>query len=170
MSQFWSWSRTLDLLSRQRIHDVLLIAIGNDEASGPTVDALGDVYLQLDDGYLECISVNNHGGLRVRRIDAIDMQGYRDEFGLDAIAVRIGSLFWGPALMVKCTQVNYVTNEESNLDRGIVRCVELVLEHGNRVALDPMYTTGVRIGNTNAWLEDNLYGTWTFQHHTEVYS
>jgi hypothetical protein len=132
--------------------------------------ALSDVYLKLDSGYLQFVSVNNNGGLRVRHLERIDVQAYRDEFGQEAFPVSLGSLFLGESQSVKCSQMEYVTNEESDLGQGIVRCVEIVLDNGHRVALDPMWTSGVRIGNTDPWFQENLSGSWTFRHHTEVYS
>jgi hypothetical protein len=170
VQQSTSWSHILDLLGRVRIHDVLLVAILDSDCSDPTAGALSDVYLKLDSGYLQFVSVNNNGGLRVRHLERIDVQAYRDEFGQEAFPVSLGSLFLGESQSVKCSQMEYVTNEESDLGQGIVRCVEIVLDNGHRVALDPMWTSGVRIGNTDPWFQENLSGSWTFRHHTEVYS
>ncbi len=86
------------------------------------------------------------------------------------VSDSLGSLFLGESQSVKCSQVEYVTNEESDLGQGIVRCVELVLGNSHRVALDPMWTSGVRIGNTDPWFQENLSGSCAFRHHTEVHS
>jgi hypothetical protein len=165
-----SWSHALGLLGRACIYDVLLVAILDSGDSDPTAGALSDVYLKLDNGYLQFVAVNNNGGLRARHLDSIDVQAYRDEFGREAFPVSLGTLFLGESPSARCSQVKYVTNEESDLDQGIVRCVELVLDNGHRVALDPMWTAGVRIGNTDPWFQENLSGSWTFRHHTEVCS
>jgi hypothetical protein len=66
------WSQTLDLLSRERIHDLLVIAVRDGTKSDSVADAMGEVYLELDYGCLQFDSVNSHGGLRIRHLDAVD--------------------------------------------------------------------------------------------------
>jgi hypothetical protein len=160
--------RTLELLAKERIHDLVVVAVHDGSDPDSVADAMGEVYLQLDHGYLRFASVNNHGGLQVRHVDAIDLGAFRDEFGLDAFPVRLGNLFLGESRTVECLQVDYVTNEESDLDHGIVRSAEFVLSHGHRVLFDPMYTWGVRVGNTDPWPQAIMSGPWTFQRHTWV--
>ncbi len=126
---------------------------------------MGEAYLELEHGYLQFASVNSHGGLQARHLEAVDLQVYR-EFGLDALPVRLGHLFLGESQAVDCLRVDYVTNEESDLGQGIVRSAELMFSHGHRVVFDPMYTSGVRIGNTDPWPQDIESGPWTFHRHT----
>ncbi|WP_433794876.1 hypothetical protein [Actinoplanes sp. CA-252034] len=165
MSQ--SWSRTLDLLGRERIHDIVVVAI--QDAADPAEPAamMGEIYLRLDDGFLKLSSVNSHGGLLAEHVATIDLQTFRDEFPGDVVVpVRVGSHFMGESWETRCVRVEYVTNEESDPDRGVVRAVELVLDHGHRIVFDPMYTWGVRLGNVDPWPETITEGPWTFQRHS----
>ncbi|GIF38605.1 hypothetical protein [Actinoplanes xinjiangensis] len=161
------WSRTVDLLGRERIHDIVVVAIQDPKAPEEPADPMGEVYLRLDHGYLRFSSVNGHGGLLAEHLGALDLQSYRDEFpGNVVIPVRVGNHFMGEAWETRCVRIEYLTNEESDLDQGIVRSVELVLEYGHRIVLDPMYTWGVRVGNTDPWPDAITEGPWTFQRHS----
>jgi hypothetical protein len=150
-----AWAATLERLGRERISGLLGVAAFDrrkpDEAGWLTFP----LYLKLDHGYLELQAVKSFGGLQVTHVDDIDLAEFREELGEDVYAMRLDPLFLGESREpVRCLAVNYLTNRESDLAEGIVRAAEFVLEHGHRLFFDPMWTRGVRVGNTDDWTRD----------------
>lgn len=170
MPEAFSWTDALALLAAERIHDVIVPVVLDEMASRPhAAHPLWEVYLEFGRGYLQFLSVNNHGGLRVRHVEEVDLQVYRDEFGSEetVLSLSLLGLILGEASQgVAVAEVDYVLNEESEPDAGIVRCAELVLSGQQRIYLDPMHTFGVRIGNPGAWMRgyETQPGAW--QRHT----
>ncbi|GIE75103.1 hypothetical protein Aph02nite_10530 [Actinoplanes philippinensis] len=147
------------------------MALRDPDGPDEPASALGDVFVQVDSGFLEITSVGNHGGMLVRHLDRIDLAGYRAEFPDDVpIPVAIGSHFLGGAFAVRCLRVEYTTDVDSDLARGVVRGLELFLEHGQRIVFDPLNTWGVRVGNTGAWPSRVQDGPWPVQRHTVSFS
>jgi hypothetical protein len=150
-----SWDDTLDLLAREQITDLVVAGLVEaDKPDGPAHLFFSEVYLEFGDhGYLELASVNSHGGLRARHVDVVDLAVLRDEFEPDRpVTVSLAALYFGEASELECVEVNWVTNEESDPARGIVRCVELVTRYEQRIFFDPMFLCGVRIGNAGEWM------------------
>jgi hypothetical protein len=169
MTRASTWNDTMQLLSQELISDILVTGLIRD-GGPPRVAGLTfyEVYFVLRHGYLEFASVNGLGGLRARHVDAMDLQPYLDTFEPEEVlSVSLAPLFFGETPEdVECLAVNYVTNEESDVDQGIVRCAELVLSTGQRIFLDPMYTSGIRIGNAGDWMREYETQPWTWQRHT----
>jgi hypothetical protein len=168
MTETMPWAETLHRLGSELISGLLVVVVRDPTVPGAVAQPLlGEIYVELGHGYLQLVSVNSHGGLRSRHLDAIDLQSYHEEFDPENVfTVRLDSLFLGESSDVECLQVNYMTNEESDLSHGIVRCAEFVLSHGHRIFFDPMYTGGIRVGNTDPWTTEWDNGPWTFQRHT----
>jgi hypothetical protein len=164
-----TWDETLRLLAPEQITDLLVTGLVEvDKPGRPTLLLFSEVCLRPGDhGYLELASVNNHGGLRARHVDMIDLAVLNDEFEPDQpVTVSLSALFFSEASELECAEVNCVTNDESDPARGIVRCAELVTRNGQRIYFDPMYTRGVRIGNAGDWMTAYESQPWSWRRHS----
>jgi hypothetical protein len=166
MPENLAWEDTLRLLASRPVTGLLAVAVRDPSKPDSPAQLVDDVYLELERGNLHLKSVNNFGGLQVRYLDAIDLRPIIEVFEPEEVfTVRLDPFFLGESHEVLCLEVNYVTNEESDLELGIVRCAEFVFSQGHRVFFDPMWTSGVRVGNTNPWTREWRDGPWAFQRH-----
>ena len=166
-----SWYDILAVLGSSKLTDIL-VPSWLDRSTSRAITYFGNIFLELDDGrgYLRVESVNNHGGLAWSQVSSIDLseQTLDDDDPADVFVTSLTSLYFGEWTSVICLEVNYVTNEESQPDVGIVRCAELVVSGGQRIFIDPMWTFGVRIGVADAasvWMAEYKDGPWTMEHH-----
>lgn len=118
MSAAVPWSSILDLLAEERIHDLLVVAVRDSTLPDSVAVPTGEIYLELDYGFLRFDSVNNHGGLQARHLPALDLRSCRDESGLDALLVTLGHLFLGESQTVECLRVDYLTTKSQTWTRA----------------------------------------------------
>lgn len=167
------WSETLELIGRSRFTDLLVPArTGRSGSRLVVVPLFDEIYLELEGGgFLQLASVNSHGGLSVRPVDDIDYTtfAYDDEPAEDLLLISLASQYFHGWETIECGAVVYTVNEESDLDRSIVRGLELLVSGGQRLFFDPMDIDGIRLGNSgtyDAWNDRHQIGPWTTRSHT----
>lgn len=166
-----TWYDTLDVIGQARFTDLLVPATNERRPGGARVAALfGRVYLQMAGGYLRLASVND-GGLEIRAVETLgpdECDDADDEPGT-RFPVSLSSNYFGASESVRCATVNYVTDDDSDLSRGVVRCAELTLGGDHRIFFDPMRNNGVRLGHAGAmatWLRISANRRSAMQRHT----
>lgn len=165
-----NWYDTLDLIGRAQFTDLLVPATRPRVGAGAEVTlSFAEVYLRMTTGLVRLASLANYGGLAIGPVGALDgpRTGPPDEPGT-VLAVSLASSYFGDLDTVRCGTVNYVTNAESDLARGIVRCVELAISGEQRIFFDPV-GGGIRIGHAGAfgvWLSNRGNRSPAMQRHT----
>ncbi|HEX8626934.1 MAG TPA: hypothetical protein VF755_02035 [Catenuloplanes sp.] len=167
-----TWYDTLQIIGQARFTDLLVPTTNERRPGGARAAALfGRIYLEMAGGYLRLASVDNDGGLEIRAVETLGPDGYADaddEPGT-RFPVSLSSTYFGDSESVRCATVNYVTNDDSDLSRGVVRCVELTLGGDHRIFFDPIGANGIRIGHAGAmaaWLRHSANRRSAMQRHT----
>lgn len=143
------WPQILDFLASARFEDLLIpVATWRDETPPRLRHVSDDVYLKAErGGYLRFTGVGSHGGLQVRLVDEVSFDpDLLDELPADCMAASLWNLFFDDDdRRLLCRAATYFTNNESDLDRGIVRAIELTFGPTGALFLDPWSTTGIKL-------------------------
>ncbi len=135
------------------VSDVLAQGFIERDSTPPKFVPLARVwYLELDDGFLRLESVRDEVQLVMRRVSEIEPPKELDAEDEEFALASHGALFFdtaGPALPI--TKIRYVTNERSDLEKGVLRYVEFELLNSQRIVFDPKWHYGIRPGPTGMY-------------------
>ena len=160
------WDETLAFLQQAHFDDLFLPGRVERDHPIPVVRPwFFDTYLAADLGCLHVRLSDDHGSLQLNVIPEIvpdqDWLDGDEELVLTSIEPQ---LLGGSLRPAQCTALRYWTNSQSDLDQGLIRCIELSFGDLNHLVLDAVWIDGIRIGTHGAaehWLDHQADRTLT---------
>ncbi|WP_157102070.1 hypothetical protein [Nocardia caishijiensis] len=143
---------TLDAVFRERSATDVLVPGWIDRGIGysefrpqPTI-----VYMRLDEGYLQFESIDQYDQLKIEYSSELNLAGVLHEEGDEILVASCGeNLFGDGYTALRCASIRYFLDDNSRVDQGIVKCMEMKFQGASSLFIDPMWTFGIRLGGAD---------------------
>lgn len=153
----------INVLKSHSITDIFIVGfIDNSDDLKEFYPKPTDVYLEFGNTLLRCSSVNQYDKLRMAVVEKIEFD-FEIEEDCEFCFCRVSNMYLSASYGTnKITSAQFLLDDESNLDEGMVKCARLSIDNGDYLFLDPTHTFGLQINGKRSiieWIEKNAYGT-----------